>query len=399
MKKLAVAGLLVFSTLIQSQGQTTISAPITIPLEIVTMTNSTGQPYYKYGIWVGLGGSDTPQLFEFDTGGEGFYAAYGATNAPWWGTNSTTTSTPFYQSYGSGNTYTGYEANTTVSLYGSGTAGSTALITSGSVSVGQATQIGNGSDIYWDSSSPSNVAPVQGYFYGDFGLSLKASENSISNIFTQLNYDTNSIVAGFIVKAAPFGTTNGASVQVGILPSQTNNFAIKLNMQGGTNIGGTYQVYSAELINVGLALTGTNGTYSTNSIAINLDTGNPTPGFHSDDIPAELMTDGAIDPGVLLQLLLGNTSFFDLTAGDYYGSNFIYVESKNTNPYLNVGAQFFQQYEVMFDFQNGVIGLNPLAVPEASQAALMGTALVGLIVFAFVRQARRRSRFRARRSA
>jgi len=399
MKTLAAAGLLILFSLTLGLGQTTISTPITIPLEIVTMTNTTGQPYYKYGIWVGLGGSTTPQLFEFDTGGEGFYAAYGATNAPWWGTNSTTTSTPFYQSYGSGNTYTGYEATTTVSLFSSGAAGSTALITSGSVSVGQATQIGNGSDIYWDSSSPSDVPPVQGYFYGDFGLSLKASTNSISNIFTQLNYDTNSVVAGFIVKAAPFGTTNGASVQVGILPSQTNNFAIKLPMQGSTNTGGTYPVYSAELINVALALTATNGIYSTNSIAINLDTGNPTPGFHSDDIPAELMTDGAINPGVLLQLLLGNTSFFDLTAGDYYGSNFIYVESKGANPYLNVGAPFFQQYEVMFDFQNGVIGLNPLAVPEASQAALMGIALVGLILFAFIRQTRRRSRFRTRRSA
>ncbi len=397
MKNLALAGFFSIFALVQGRGQTTISAPVTIPLEIVTMTNSGGGLYYKYGIWASLGGSATPQLFEFDTGGDGFYAAYGTTNAPWWGAASTN-STPFYKSYGSGNTYTGVQANTTVSLYSSRT-DTSALITSGNVFVGKADQISNGSEILWDSHSSQDVPPVQGYFYGDFGLSLKASTNSVSNIFTQLTYDTNSVVAGFIVKAAPYGTTNGASVQVGILPSQTNDFAIKFAMEKPTDSGGTYSNYSAELIKVALALSSSNSIYSTNKIGINLDTGNPTPGFHSDDIPADLLSaDGTmINPGVLLQLMQseGDLPFFQLLANTNYGVDYMYVESKN-DPYLNIGVPFFQQYEVMFDFQNGVVGLNPLAVPEARQAALMGTALIGFLLFAVGRGFYRRSRSRSR---
>lgn len=391
MKNLAVAGLFTLFALASGHGQTTISAPIIIPLEIVTMETG-GLPYYKYGIWASLGGSATPRLFEFDTGGDGFYAAWGETNSPWWG-DYTSSEDPFTKSYGSGNTYTGVAATTTVSLFASGAANGTALIQSGSVSVGQSSKIVNGNEILWDSHSSPDEPPVQGHFYGDFGLSLKASTNSISNIFTQLNYDTNSVVAGFIVKAAPYGTTNGATVQVGIRPDQTNDFAFKFKMEKPTDSGGTYSNYSAELIKVALSLSSSNSIYSTNKIGINLDTGNPTPGFHTDDIPHDLMSGGGIDPGVLLQLLQseGDTPFFQLVAGTNYGIDYMYVESKH-DPYLNIGAPFFQQYEVMFDFQNGVVGINPLVIPEARQAALMGVAVAGFILFAAGRGVYRRIR-------
>jgi hypothetical protein len=391
MKNLAVAGLLALFTISAGHSQTTISAPIIIPLEIVTMETD-GLPYYKYGIWASLGDSETPRLFEFDTGGDGFYAAWGEENSPWWG-GPAPRGDAFLQKYGSGNTYTGYAATTTVSLFASGAAHGTALLTSGEVAVGQSSKIVNGSDTLWDSHSSPDVPPVQGHFYGDFGLSLKASTNSISNIFTQLNYDTNSVVAGFIVKAAPYGTTNGATVQVGIRPEQTNDFAFKFKMEGATDNGGTYSNYSAELIKVALALSSSNSIYSTNKMGINLDTGNPTPGFHTDDIPPDLLSGGGIDPGVLLQLMQseGESPFFQLLAGTNYGIDYMYVESKN-HPYLNIGAPFFQQYEVMFDFQNGWVGINPLVVPEARQAALMGVAVIGFILFAAGRRVYRRLR-------
>jgi len=54
--------------------------PCTVPLKLVNINAGSGKPAeYKLGIYVGLGGG-APQLYEFDTGGPGFWAAY--TSAP-----------------------------------------------------------------------------------------------------------------------------------------------------------------------------------------------------------------------------------------------------------------------------------------------------------------------------
>ena len=69
------------------RAQSVISNTILVPLYYLTIPSGES----KLGIYASLGGG-TPKIFEFDTGGWGFYAAYATNNnSPWWGTAFTPT--------------------------------------------------------------------------------------------------------------------------------------------------------------------------------------------------------------------------------------------------------------------------------------------------------------------
>ena len=138
----------------------------------------------KLGLLVALNGGQ-PQLFEFDTGGTGFFATYG-NGSTWWGSApvcTTPTCTPFTTTYDSGLTYSGNLVSASVTLFG-GTAALPLLSATG-LSLGQTTsitcnpaadcasKIGKTSESGWDSATGQRQPPVQGNFYGDFGLSLR----------------------------------------------------------------------------------------------------------------------------------------------------------------------------------------------------------------------------------
>ena len=92
-------------------GQSVISNTILVPLYYLTIPSGES----KLGIYASLGGG-TPNIFEFDTGGWGFYAAYATNNnSPWWGigfdtTGNFVTNTSFIQNgaIGSGTTWMDY---------------------------------------------------------------------------------------------------------------------------------------------------------------------------------------------------------------------------------------------------------------------------------------------------
>ncbi len=148
----------------------------TIGLERYDLPASGGGTYPKYGIWLSLGGSTTPQVFEFDTGGEGLYAAHSA-DAAWWGANVTDETTSIDKNFGSGLEYTGKLAKTSVAFYNPGSSTQVLATTTADYKVGKSEHIVN-TDTSTDLWPPQTVAetqtaPVDGKFYGDFGLSLK----------------------------------------------------------------------------------------------------------------------------------------------------------------------------------------------------------------------------------
>ena len=159
----------------------------TVSLETLPYTES-GVTYYKYGIYVGIGGG-TPQLFEFDTGGDGFYAAY-SEGVPWWGAFSTGGSAHFSKTFGSGITYHGRSVEASVNLYNA--VGGGLAFSSGTTSftIGQASHIEQGTSTLWPAPRPipPGSGPVEAYFYGDFGLSLKKESSGIENILAQLSF-------------------------------------------------------------------------------------------------------------------------------------------------------------------------------------------------------------------
>jgi len=368
----------------------------TIPLQSFAYESESGSTYYKYGIQVGIGGGQ-PQMFEFDTGGEGFYAAY-SSGSPWWGGNVTVTTDSFSKQFGSGITYTGQIAHAGLAFYNS--SGTLQVLNTGSTAfkVGQADGIAQDTTTLWPNGG--TTAPVQSHFYGDFGLTLKKGSHGIENVFAQLTYG-NGITAGYTVSLGPYGSTSGASVQVGLTAENLSNpDTIWFTMQGKNTTdvftGSGLPTYSAEVLKSHMTLTLGSDTHTFTDLDINLDTGNPTPGLDYNGTdqsrlePFSLNSDGypiSLADGTLLELVshpadTGEPALtvFSLLAGLEYGQNFVYEKyrSDGGSTYLNVGALIFQQYDVTFDIENGLLGLTPNNVPEPGSLVLtaLGIAFI-----------------------
>jgi len=384
------AGLL----LIASAQAADIERVYSIPLKTFGY-ESGGSTYYKYGIHVGIGGGG-PQLFEFDTGGEGFYASYSA-SAAWWGnTDVTVSTTPFTKTFGSQISYEGFVADAPVTFYCGD--GSVVLSPAATFKVGQADTITQyftqGNATLWPNAG--SQAPVEEHFYGDFGLTLKHGAHGIENIFAQLTYG-NGITGGYKVSLGPYGSTSGANIQVGLRAEDlANPDTIWFEMQGANPsdpfTGSGFATYSAEILSANMTLTLGGDTYTFTDLGINLDTGNPTPGLdfnHADKSLLEPFSEmsGAdlvqLSNGTELTLVstpagvsVPEVTVFSLTAGNERGRNLVYESERGDGgaTYLNVGALIFQQYDVVYDLENGLIGLVP--VPEPSACALLAAALL-----------------------
>ncbi len=381
----------------------------TVSLETVPYTES-GVTYYKYGIYVGIGGGSA-QLFEFDTGGDGFYAAY-AEGVPWWGSYSETHSTHFSKTFGSGITYRGRSVEASVDLYNA--AGGGIAFSSGTTNfkIGRASHIEQSGTPLWPPSDPVSPgpAPIEGNFYGDFGLSLKKESSGIENILAQLTFGSG-ITKGYKISLGLYGSTSGASLQIGLGPSDlTDANTIWFDMKQPDGSGGT-SIHNAEVLlsNISLSYGGDSHTFE--SLGVNLDTGNPTPGidYNPSDAsrlaPFSDLTAGG-DP---YQLLTGTTmvleatpspptppvedplTIFSLVAGPDRGVNQVYLKKRDDGgpTYLNIGALLFQQYVVTYDLENGLLGLTP--IPEPSALFLGSFAVLITVVAHFKRWSFRRS--------
>lgn len=367
----------------RAAAQTTLTNTVTIPLSVHAYSKD-DSVYYKYGIAIGLGGG-SPQVFEFDTGGSGFFAAY-ATNAAWWGSAVSTPQGAVANSYGSGLAYEGVQVQTSLAFYAPGTSSPPLLVTGTNVYVAQSTNITRNGTAEW--LMEVGTPPVEENFYGDFGLSLAAKEGSVFNVFSQLSY-ANGVKGAFIVSLGPYGSTNAASVQVGATQQDLDSFT--LFAMRGKDTNGPFTSYSPELIEALVVLQ--DGTVVATNLPVNLDTGTPTPTFHDDEhdgyLPSEFLDGDQIRAGVELRLAPTNapsSPFYLLTAGDDYGVDLLDVKFHHgPNGYLNLGAPIFQRYDVLFDFENGYVGLRPGAVPETRQAVLMLAGLAGLWLYGVLR--------------
>ena len=148
------------------------------------------QRTYKLGVYVGLGTGAAPALFELDTGATGFYATYSPNQgvSPWWGSGVSSLNTPVNASYASGLHYEGTLVEAPVTLFASSDP-SSARITTPIAKMGQMDSIVDEktNTVIWNTSgSPSGDPPVNGAFYGDFGMGLTYNTNGIINLLAQL---------------------------------------------------------------------------------------------------------------------------------------------------------------------------------------------------------------------
>ncbi|MBU3664398.1 MAG: PEP-CTERM sorting domain-containing protein [Chthoniobacterales bacterium] len=391
LRHLLIAAL--FALPVRLGAQSVISNTVIVPLHYKTIASG-GQ---KLGIYASLGGGSTPQIFEFDTGGGGFYAAYASADtnkSRWWGTNFSYTGSDVTNTYDSGIQYQGAIVTASVSLFSDHNSSSPLVTTAGDLRVGQMTSITNttsGGAALWTpgGEGTTNTPPVDEAFYGDFGMNLAYTHSGIVNLIAQLSF-TNGIAPGFRIRA--YG--DSPYMQIGLTAADTNSAsAFYFGMNADTNAppGSTFTnsrslFYSEQVFNANMTISNATTNFTTN-LGITTDTGASTTIHNADvgGIPEALYTTNSEGKGHLVAgadfglsgMTLGgtNSEFFEFvtTAGQ------VSVQDNKTNNtlfYLNSGISLFQQYDVIYNLQDGQIGFE--AVPEPRTWALL--ALGGLLL-------------------
>ena len=383
------------TTPLSTGAESIITETVHVPLHYRTL--SSGEQ--KLGIYLTIGGGSTPQIFEFDTGGAGLYAAYATNNnSPWWGTGFTTTTNSVTNTYDSGIQYRGPIVEAPVSLFADHHGGTPLLTTPGNLLVGQMTNIANtNSDtVLWtpEGEGQPGVPPIDNVFYGDFGMSLNYASKGIVNLIAQLSFG-DGIIPGFRIRAHgdnPF-------LQVGLTAADTTSAsAFYFGMNTNTNAppGATFTnsgslFYSEQIFNANMTISNATTNFTAN-LGITTDTGASTTIHNANlgGVPDELLVTNTNNGKVhvvsgadfgLSGLTLGgtNTDFYQfVTSSDQ-------ISIQNNKPgnsnifYLNSGIALFQQYDVIYNLQDGQIGFE--AIPEPNTWALLG---LGALVFVAV---------------
>ena len=396
---LAVLGGAVAGSPARAQGFSTITTPIQVPLHWRHINGDTSGPR-KLGIYVTLGGGSTPQLFEFDTGGNGFYATYTSSTAasgtasPWWGPAWTTTGGTFSQSFDSGHVYTGSAATTTVQLFASGTA-ATPLLTAASAIVGQTTSIidtKSGTQQLWPLPSGTSPPPIEQVFYGDFGMAPKRGQAGIDQLAAQMLYGPG-VSAGFRVHASdetPWVQFGLSAADTALAATVATSFALNVDSKNGTSPAGV--LFYDNLVVTG-SLSVTSGTHEFKQpTGFIFDTGASTT-IHSGtniQFPADLTHDSGKRVRDGAKVVVSGSSlvtgewpkFMDLTVS---GSDKVDVQYKEGPYYLNTGIAPFTQYDFIYDLSGQTLTM--VAVPEPATIAL---ALAASACGSFVLQRRRK---------
>jgi parallel beta-helix repeat protein len=352
-----------------TQGIAPVSIPQssdtkTIPLHFLPWAQNpnTGKTQVKYGIDVAIG--DNPsQVYEFDTGGNGFFAGY---NPPFW-TDVPLSSTPVSIVFTSGNNFQAVVATPTVTI-GSGTQ----TVSTQPINIG-AIMSGSSSDGPFDFTDPA-APPIEGGFFGDFGASLavlpvSGSSTVLANPLLQL---PGNLSNGYLVQLGPIGVT--PQVTVGLTEELRAQFpyAVPIAPTGS----GTYPVSGWPLLN----LFGITPTYyaqlgDTPRVPIGpgtlptvVDSGAPTLAIRLNGAEGPYETpDGQLQPGVTFIAEFPTAEGKDaltwtLVAGDNpsvdqinYGDSSAAFADDN----LNTGLNLYNFYDVIFDVQDQVLRLRP----------------------------------------
>jgi len=385
-----------------------VTSPVTVPLHFTEIS----QGVYKLGIYAGIGDGGKPALFEFDTGGAGLYAAYASANvsrSDWWGSGVVSQNQTIHVVYDSGNTYNGTLVSAPVSLY-SAHHSTAPLVTLAPALLGQMDHItkvnqnnGNITPLWGPHGELNGEPPVDGVFYGDFGMSPKFQNNGITNLIAQMTYSPN-ITAGFRV-SVNYATRN-ASLRIGLTTqdlADAGNLLLPMNQD--TTANGTLtpnanlSFFSEQLFNATISISSNNGTLRSEGVGITPDTGASTTLHRTQNSPqaqdyANLIdwkdnipnSTGDLINGLNFSLSAMNTSnetveFFNFqTNGVVDGGNVAVQDNRsNTLFYLNTGLLLFYQHDAIYDLQNGVFGL--AAVPEPSPGGLLlFAAAAGLLL-------------------
>lgn len=357
---------------------------VTIPLAVFNVAQEGDtSPTWKLGIHVGLGGG-APQLYEFDTGGVGFFAAQNNNANGWWAASSYNVVNPgqtFTATYSSGIEYTAQLVTTEVAIYGSAAPSATPVAVV-NANVGQIVTATSGSSgntrmMNWAGyEANQDTPPVWEHFYGDFGANLSPYAGSNFFINTILPQLPGNLSSGFIVSVGDYAAPN-PTLQLGLTDADRASFPIQIPLLGADPAlpypGSGYPSYGF-FQTWGYFSLGLNGLTQTAPTEVILDTGAPSMTIRTGSslvVDANFLNGSAIQSGTAFSLTSGPWTL-DFTADTQTGLNAIAaapsVNAQNYAGYINTGLNAFFTYDVMFDVERGMIGFRPANIPPPPPA-------------------------------
>ncbi len=386
--------------------------PFRIPLYIYNV-GSDDKPQYKAGIYLKVDsvtdGSQAPwRMYEFDTGGTGFFAfPYSATE---------NTPGEYTATYSSGNELSANLSNTTVTFEVTDDGAPVSL----QADIGLITSASNPSHPEkpintWTERLPDE-APIEKYFYGDFGMGLgsappTAGTSNPVSLFALIPQFGNAANAGFVIHLgdvpaadAGKGLVGKGWVQVGLGPEQQDASHWESTAQMVPPSGETFpnsgQKAYTEILSTGTTSISTSPTDSAplifTDVGIVYDSGAPNIEIHPVGLnagdEAEIASDlsEALANGGSFILTgqpyggAGDSTILDVPVGDVPGVNSVGLSTQNAvgSPglYVNTGITAFFGKDVAYNLQDGFVGFN--TVPEPGCTALLGAGLaIGALHF------------------
>lgn len=330
-----------------------------VPLRIVSIEG--GQ--LKVGIEIGLGGG-APQLYTFDTGSSGFYAAY---DPSWWPSFTRVGDGTIAQSYGDGVEFRSERVVTTVRI-ASDVGELEAEVEMAQIEEAWGGTLGPREESTWTDDVAAGKPPLFGAFYGDFGSGL-VEKNGLFAVLPQL---PGNLSSGFAVRLA-CGARHAPTVLIGLTDAVRSRVTAWVPMLDRDDDrvfpDSGLPTYAQRVIAVQFALRRGPLVYPFSSDSI-LDTGGPTTTVHEHGelkIPEALLTspDGdqvrsgsrfrATATGIDPQ----NNFTLDLVTGSIPGINRIDVTRASPEPFVNLGLIPFLRHDVVFDVERGLVGFAP----------------------------------------
>jgi hypothetical protein len=366
-----------------SSAAASSAQPTTVPLHPI-FVEGTG---WKIGITIGFEAS--PQgwkLFEFDTGGPGFWAGY---SSDWWPTFQPIPPEEQLQiKYASGNEYTGIPGRTP--LYFTGAPGTVAMTATATVA-----RIVHGKvkGVNWQNDINNNRPPLYSNFYGDFGADLNSYPpgpgpgHHVISVLLQ-------VANGFIVEIGPYPSSPTqpptGQLQIGLTEEEISGMATVLPLstgEKGLSATGVLRI-GGRAINLPA---GGGGSSDPQPCAVLFDSGAPSTHIWTGTvIPQSALAGlagvtvdgngkGTLPSGLKLELVYDGITIMSFTTGTQTGKNLVtfspaHTDASSSGPnagggdppgYVNTGLVPFFGNRITF-YPNGGNGFIALAQPGGS---------------------------------
>lgn len=341
MKKILQSILISFSLILISLTSLAGTESASVPLSVIKVAPQS----YKVGIHVSVAGGP-PTLVTFDTGGTGLHIFASQVG----NTNITYTNEHIKSAFLSGLVYEGVIAYAPVA-FGKVVSNLVPILVIQKAYC-QASKPNCGAG-----NNPSNPTPVMGHFYGELGAGMIPEQHNNDpqkTLYTPFRALPGNYGTGFIIENLSPGQRG--RLVLGLNPSNTAGFSnVQLNKLGTYSDGSNYYNDKALMVQ-----------YNINGIADILRTafdtgGGPVVTFFTGNREGFSKRGRLIAPNQSFSASLPGGFNWQFTTGRQAGFNKVktapVVPAKG--PFVNTGISFYFQYDVIYDFKDGVMGFKP----------------------------------------